>query len=164
MNQKFLSHGYEQKIPICDMNLAENHQIFCENLKFKEEGERGTPQNWSWSERSMIKLESKDHSWSQGGGGGVWTLPPKILSHDLWTVPNVKHCGVCTVLCCTVQFRPMWCLYCTVLYCTVLYYTVLYCTVQAIVVSDRNNDRKFMFLSEETKPDYRPVEQVMYCR
>eukprot|EP00090_Calanus_glacialis_P031332 TRINITY_DN5161_c0_g1_i1.p1 TRINITY_DN5161_c0_g1~~TRINITY_DN5161_c0_g1_i1.p1 ORF type:complete len:623 (-),score=166.62 TRINITY_DN5161_c0_g1_i1:111-1979(-) len=30
---------------------------------------------------------------------------------------------------------------------------------QAIVVSDRNNDRKFMFLSEETKPDYRPKEQ-----
>ena len=27
---------------------------------------------------------------------------------------------------------------------------------QAIVVSERNNDRKFMFLSEETKPDYRP--------
>ena len=30
---------------------------------------------------------------------------------------------------------------------------------QAIVVSDRNNDRKFMFLSEETRPDYRPKEQ-----
>lgn len=29
----------------------------------------------------------------------------------------------------------------------------------AIVVSDRNNDRKFMFLSEETKPDYRPINQ-----
>lgn len=29
----------------------------------------------------------------------------------------------------------------------------------AIVVSDKNNDRKFMFLSEETKPDYRPVDQ-----
>lgn len=28
----------------------------------------------------------------------------------------------------------------------------------AIVVSDKNNDRKFMFLSEETKPDYRPIE------
>ena len=26
----------------------------------------------------------------------------------------------------------------------------------AIVVSERNNDRKFMFLSEETTPDYRP--------
>ena len=26
----------------------------------------------------------------------------------------------------------------------------------AIVVSERNNDRKFMFLSEETNPDYRP--------
>ena len=26
----------------------------------------------------------------------------------------------------------------------------------AIVVSERNNDRKFIFLSEETKPDYRP--------
>ena len=30
---------------------------------------------------------------------------------------------------------------------------------QAIVVNDRNNDRKFMFLSEETRPDYRPKEQ-----
>ncbi|TRY68766.1 hypothetical protein TCAL_11657 [Tigriopus californicus] len=29
----------------------------------------------------------------------------------------------------------------------------------AIVVSDRNNDRKFMFLSEETKPDYRPMDR-----
>ena len=28
-----------------------------------------------------------------------------------------------------------------------------------IVVSDRNNDRKFMFLSEETKPDYRPMDK-----
>jgi len=28
---------------------------------------------------------------------------------------------------------------------------------QAIVVSDRSNDRKFSFLSEETKPDYRPL-------
>ena len=28
-----------------------------------------------------------------------------------------------------------------------------------VIVSDRNNDRKFMFLSEETKPDYRPVNQ-----
>ena len=26
----------------------------------------------------------------------------------------------------------------------------------AIVVSERNNDRKFLFLSEETNPDYRP--------
>ena len=26
----------------------------------------------------------------------------------------------------------------------------------AIVVSEKNNDRKFMFLSEETNPDYRP--------
>ena len=26
----------------------------------------------------------------------------------------------------------------------------------AIVLSERNNDRKFMFLSEETNPDYRP--------
>ena len=29
----------------------------------------------------------------------------------------------------------------------------------ALVVSDRNNDRKFMFLSEETKPDYRPIDR-----
>ena len=29
----------------------------------------------------------------------------------------------------------------------------------AVVVSDKINDRKFMFLSEETKPDYRPVNQ-----
>lgn len=28
----------------------------------------------------------------------------------------------------------------------------------AIVISDKNNDRKFMFLSEETQPDYRPME------
>ena len=28
----------------------------------------------------------------------------------------------------------------------------------AIVISDKNNDRKFMFLSEETQPDYRPLE------
>ena len=28
----------------------------------------------------------------------------------------------------------------------------------AIVVSERNNDKKFMFLSEETKPDYRPQQ------
>ena len=28
----------------------------------------------------------------------------------------------------------------------------------AIVISDKNNDRKFMFLSEETQPDYRPIE------
>jgi hypothetical protein len=26
---------------------------------------------------------------------------------------------------------------------------------QAIVVSDRSYDKKFMFLAEETKPDYR---------
>ena len=26
----------------------------------------------------------------------------------------------------------------------------------AIVMSERNNDKKFMFLSEETNPDYRP--------
>jgi len=26
-------------------------------------------------------------------------------------------------------------------------------------IVDKNNDRKFMFLSEETKPDYRPVSQ-----
>ncbi len=31
-------------------------------------------------------------------------------------------------------------------------------TDNAIVISDKNNDRKFMFLSEETKPDYRPIE------
>ena len=30
---------------------------------------------------------------------------------------------------------------------------------QAIVISDKNNDRKFMFLSEETNPDYRQVEK-----
>jgi len=30
---------------------------------------------------------------------------------------------------------------------------------QAIVTSERNNDRKFMFLSEETKPDYRPKQR-----
>ena len=35
---------------------------------------------------------------------------------------------------------------------------------QAIVVSDKNNDRKFMFLSEETKPDYRPKEQQTEAR
>ena len=29
----------------------------------------------------------------------------------------------------------------------------------AVVVSDKVNDRKFMFLSEETKPDYRPVNR-----
>ena len=28
----------------------------------------------------------------------------------------------------------------------------------AIVISDKNNDRKFMFLSEETQPDYRPLD------
>ena len=32
MNQKFLfvavTHGYEQKNPVCDKNLAENHEIF----------------------------------------------------------------------------------------------------------------------------------------
>ena len=28
----------------------------------------------------------------------------------------------------------------------------------AIVISDKNNDRKFMFLSEETQPDYRPID------
>ena len=28
----------------------------------------------------------------------------------------------------------------------------------AIVVSERNNDKKFMFLSEETNPDYRPKQ------
>ena len=30
----------------------------------------------------------------------------------------------------------------------------------AIVVSERNNDKKFMFLSEETKPDYRPQQHL----
>jgi len=30
---------------------------------------------------------------------------------------------------------------------------------QAIVISDKNNDRKFMFLSEETNPDYRQVDK-----
>jgi hypothetical protein len=30
---------------------------------------------------------------------------------------------------------------------------------QAIVASDRSNDRKFTFLSTETKPDYRPLGQ-----
>ena len=29
----------------------------------------------------------------------------------------------------------------------------------SVVISDKNNDRKFMFLSEETKPDYRPVDR-----
>ena len=29
----------------------------------------------------------------------------------------------------------------------------------AVVVSDKINDKKFMFLSEETKPDYRPVNR-----
>ena len=28
---------------------------------------------------------------------------------------------------------------------------------QAVVISDKNNDKKFMFLSEETNPDYRQV-------
>ena len=28
----------------------------------------------------------------------------------------------------------------------------------AIVASDKNNDRKFMFLSEKTQPDYRPID------
>ena len=28
----------------------------------------------------------------------------------------------------------------------------------SIVASDKNNDRKFMFLSEETQPDYRPMD------
>ncbi len=32
-------------------------------------------------------------------------------------------------------------------------------TENAIVASDRNNDRKFMFLSEETKPDYRSMDR-----
>merc|ERR1719270_363388 len=27
-----------------------------------------------------------------------------------------------------------------------------------IAISDKNNDRKFMFLSEETQPDYRPLD------
>ena len=31
----------------------------------------------------------------------------------------------------------------------------------AIVASDKNNDRKFMFLSEETQPDYRPIDVRM---
>ena len=26
------------------------------------------------------------------------------------------------------------------------------------MASDKNNDRKFMFLSEETQPDYRPID------
>ena len=30
---------------------------------------------------------------------------------------------------------------------------------QSIVISDKNNDRKYMFLSEETKPDYRPIDR-----
>ena len=30
---------------------------------------------------------------------------------------------------------------------------------QAAVISDKNNGRKFMFLSEETNPDYRQVNQ-----
>ena len=30
---------------------------------------------------------------------------------------------------------------------------------QATVISDKNNGRKFMFLSEETNPDYRQVNQ-----
>ena len=29
----------------------------------------------------------------------------------------------------------------------------------AVVASDKINDRKFMFLSEETKPDYRPIDR-----
>ena len=29
----------------------------------------------------------------------------------------------------------------------------------AVVASDKTNDRKFMFLSEETKPDYRPIDR-----
>ena len=29
----------------------------------------------------------------------------------------------------------------------------------AVVVSDKPNDKKFMFLSEETKPDYRPINR-----
>merc|ERR1719154_701886 len=45
------------------------------------------------------------------------------------------------------------------------YKPVMYKTSeQAIVVSERNNDRKFMFLSEETKPDYRPVEKRTEAR
>jgi len=31
----------------------------------------------------------------------------------------------------------------------------------SIVASDKNNDRKFMFLSEETQPDYRPMDMRM---
>ena len=34
----------------------------------------------------------------------------------------------------------------------------------AIVVSERNNDKKFMFLSEETNPDYRPRTRVPSIR
>ena len=30
---------------------------------------------------------------------------------------------------------------------------------QAAVISDKNNGRKFMFLSEETNPDYRQMNQ-----
>merc|ERR1712223_2043942 len=29
----------------------------------------------------------------------------------------------------------------------------------AVVASDKPNDKKFMFLSEETKPDYRPINR-----
>ena len=35
---------------------------------------------------------------------------------------------------------------------------------QAIVSSERNNDKKFMFLSEETNPDYRPRTRVPSIR
>ena len=28
-----ITHGYEQKIPVCDKNLAENYQIFGKIIK-----------------------------------------------------------------------------------------------------------------------------------
>jgi len=37
---------------------------------------------------------------------------------------------------------------------------VVYKTAEnALVTSERNNDKKFMFLLEETKPDYRPIDE-----
>ena len=29
-----MTHGYEQKIPVCDKNMAENHQIFDDFTKY----------------------------------------------------------------------------------------------------------------------------------
>lgn len=39
------------------------------------------------------------------------------------------------------------------------YKPVVYKPNSGVVISDKNNDKKFMFLSEETKPDYRPMDK-----